>query len=189
MRRADTEQRDRKHAEVRALVERIRRETGRRVPDIDPGGPGMQARVLFVFRVPNERGSLLTGVMSPDNPDPAAKYQSELMADVGLSESICVGWNAIPWDIGRASILRAQRLQGASYLLDLLRLFDHAPVVVANGGEAQAVCRIAKIAAIEVPMPSPRGWYGGGANRRPVAVAGLRRAAELAARSWPDTRV
>ena len=119
--------------------------------------------------------------MSSDNPDLAAKYQRELMDEVGLSESICVGWNAIPWDVGHESIGPAHRQKGASYLRDLLRLFDRVPVVVANGGEAQAVCRIAEIAAIEVPMPSPRGWYGGGANRRPLAVAGLRRAAELAA--------
>lgn len=168
-----------KHAEVRELVARIRRETGRRVPDVDPNGPGIQAAVLLLFRAPNERGSLETGLMAFDNPDPTARYERELMDEVGLSQDICVGWNAIPWDIGNEPIAQKHRRRGASYLKDLLRLFDRAPVVVAHGGEAHAVCRIAGVEAIEVPMTSPRGLYGGGANRRSAAADGLRRAAKL----------
>ena len=39
-----------RHAPIRALVARIRKETGRPVPDVDPDGPGIRACVLMVAR-------------------------------------------------------------------------------------------------------------------------------------------
>lgn len=167
------------HVAVRALVRRIRDETGRRVPDIDPRGPGTGAAVLLLLRSPNEGGSLKTGLMAFDNPDATARNERELLAEVGLPQSACTAWNAIPWDIQDERINQSHRRRGASYLNDLLRLFENPPVVVAHGQEAHRVCRLAGVAAIEIPMTSPLGLYGGGANRWSAAADGLRRAAEI----------
>jgi hypothetical protein len=109
------------HAPIRELVERIRRETGLPVPDVDPASPGAAARVLHVLIAPSRPGALETRIPSPTNPDGTARNQRELMAEAGLSESIVTWWNAVPWDVGdRPRPTAADIRQGAPYIRDLV---------------------------------------------------------------------
>jgi uracil-DNA glycosylase len=173
-------------AAVRALVRRIRRKTRRRVPDIDPCGPGATARVLMLLSDPGEGGALRTGYLSPmRNTDPTARNQARLMAEAGLSPDVCVFWNGIPWDLEGRKPTAADKERGAAYLVEMVNRLPNRRAVVAAGRVAQDVCARAGIAFIPVPHPSNRGLSGGvrGARRAREAEhrRGLKRAAQLAA--------
>lgn len=106
-------------AAIRRPVRRIRRQTGRSVPDVDPDGPGDGARVLMVLRDPAELGALTTGYLSPTkNTDATARNQKRLMREAGLREEVCLFWNAVPWDLLGANPTAADKRRGAAYLAD-----------------------------------------------------------------------
>lgn len=167
-----------KHEPIRGLVERIRKETGATVPDVDRFGPGVEARVLIVLEAPGEQGALLTGVLSPTrNTDRTAKNLKKLMAEAGVDERCCVFWNALPWELERTP-RKADRELGAKYLRELCSLLPEVRAVVAMGRAAQTCCRLAGVEAIEVWSPSGRGLAG--PTRWEEAREGLSRAARLA---------
>lgn len=174
------------HEPIRGLVERIRLDTGAAVPDIDPEGPGIDAKVLVVLRYPGQLGALETGVLSPlKNNDQTAKNQRKLFAAAGLDVAICVFWNAVPWDVQGKTPSRRDVRQGAGYLRALVDLFPVRPVVVACGNEARDACRDAAITAIEICNPGMQALNRYPENRE-KHVAGLREAVRLAStRSEP----
>lgn len=111
---------------INALVERIRLEKGCRCPDIDPDGPGSAARVVMVLLTPGpaDGGATMTNVLSPTkNWDQTALNLRAMMAEAGLSEDICVFWNAVPWSLDRRrDPSTAELSDGAAYLKDFLAL-------------------------------------------------------------------
>lgn len=169
-------------ARVSALVERIRLETGKRVPDVDPDGPGSGALVLLVLIAPSSPGALDTNVVAPSkNQDAIARNQQRLLAEAGLDEAICTWWNAVPWDTGDRPKPTAEDVRrGAPHLSELVGMMADLRAVVAMGRIPQRACRLAGIDAISSPNPSPLGLYGGGANRWDECRAALAEAARRA---------
>ncbi len=180
------------HAAIRALVKRIRNETGERVPDVDPRGPGAGAKVVMLMLTPGPApgGAQMTNVLSPTtNTDQSAINLRRLMSEAGLSERVCVFWNAVPWALERRRDPTDGELRrGVAYLQEFLTLVHRPKVVVALGQVAQRACRIGGIEAIETPSPSPLSVAPPGAqpnskSERWLRVRnGLRKAASLADR-------
>lgn len=142
-------------AAIRSLVRRIREETKRRVPDVDPDGPGGSGRVLILLSDPGEGGALRTGYLSPiKNSDPTAKNQARLMREA------------------------------RSTLKEIIALLPNLRAVVAAGNVAQDVCHRAGVDAINICHPSNRGLSGGVKGARLLREKeyrdGLRQAAMLA---------
>jgi hypothetical protein len=167
---------DARHAPIKQLVRRIQSEQHAAVPDVDPEGPGVAADVLVILRDPGRLGALETRFLSVRNPDRTAANQRRLFAAAELALEMCLFWNAVPWDLGGRNPTRSDLRAGAAYLLELIGLMREPPIVVACGLAAHSVCSSARLDAIEICHPSDRGLYGGGANREPAHVAGLREA-------------
>ena len=173
-------------AAILELIERIRRETGRPVPTIDPDGPGADARVMVVLETPGQLGAASTGVLSPlKNEDSTASIQRRYMSKAGLNPEVCLFWNAVPWDLGarRKPKAREQRV-GGEYLLDMAVLLPKLRAVLLCGRTAQAVGeragltrRIPNVEVISVPFPNSLGLYANGGE--PAYVEGLRRTVEV----------
>jgi uracil-DNA glycosylase len=145
--------------EIRKLVKRIRHETKRGVPDVNPEGAGSTARVVLVMLTPGpaKGGAQMTNILSPTtNSDRTAQYLSRLMDEARLDEKICVFWNAIPWALDRRrSPTAAELAQGVGYLREFLGLVPRRRAIVALGDVAHKACRLAGVDAIEVPSTSP----------------------------------
>lgn len=180
------------HTALRALVKRIRGETNRAVPDVDPKGPGARARVVMLMLTPGpaEGGAQMTNILSPTtNSDQSALNLRKLMREAGLQESSCVFWNAVPWALERRRDPTNDELaRGVAYLKEFLALLPNRRAVVALGRVAQRACNLAGIAAIDVPSPSPLavaapGPRANAKSRRWIEVReGLGQAALLASR-------
>jgi hypothetical protein len=168
---------DARHAPIRDLVRRIRRERNASVPDVDPDGPGIDADVLVVLRDPGRLGALTTNTLSLQNPDATAANQRRLFAAARLPLEACLFWNAVPWDLQGRGPSSADLHAGAQYLAELVSLMNQAPIVVACGNAAHEACAKAGLDAIEICHPSNRGLRGGGVNREPAHTAGLRKVA------------
>lgn len=168
------------HSGIRLLVDRIRRETGLRVPDVDPRGPGADARVVIVMLTPGQAqgGAKSTGLVSPTtNSDQTALNLRQLMHEAGLAEGSCVFWNAVPWVLDRRrDPTDHEFVRGVEYLSAFLKLVPEWRAVVAMGRVAQEACRRAGVAAIEVWSPSPLA----------VARPGVR--PSIKAQRWIQTR-
>lgn len=165
------------HAPIIDLVRRIRRERNAAVPDVDPHGPGIDADVLVVLRDPGRLGALTTHTLSLQNPDATAANQRRLFAAARLPLEACLFWNAVPWDLEGRSPSSADLHAGARYLGELVSLMNRPSIVVACGNAAHDACSKAAVDAIEICHPSTRGLRGGGVNREPAHIAGLREAA------------
>lgn len=77
------------HSDIEALVARIRRETRCVVPDVDPEGAGVGARVAMIMLTPGpaEGGAQMTRILSPTtNSDQSALNLRKLMQEASLSE-------------------------------------------------------------------------------------------------------
>jgi hypothetical protein len=168
---------DARHAPIRQLVRRIRRDMNAAVPDVDPQGPGVDAAVLVVLRDPGRLGALATNYLSVRNPDRTAANQRRLLAAADLPLEVCLFWNAVPWDLGGRNPNSSDLQAGASYIAELVGLMVQSPIVVACGDAAHKVCARANLDAIEICHPSDRGLHGGGINREPAHLAGLKEAA------------
>jgi hypothetical protein len=161
---------------IRRLVTRVRRQTGRAVPHVDPDGPGDAARVLILLQDPGELGALRTGYLSPTkNNDATALNQKRLMRDAGLREEVCLFWNAVPWDLKGQNPTAADKRSGATYLAELIGLLRHLRAIVACGTIAHEVCDLAEVEALRVCHPSDRGLSGHIRGARPRREADYRR--------------
>ncbi len=145
-----------------------------------PRGPGVDAAVLLILRDPGRLGALATSYLSIRNPDRTAANQRRLLAVVRLPPEICLFWNAIPWDLAGRNPSSSDLDAGAVYLCELLGLMTRPPVVVACCDAAHKVCARAGLDAIEICHPSDRGLHGGGTDREPPHLAGLKEAARRA---------
>jgi Uracil DNA glycosylase superfamily len=168
---------DSRHAAIEKLVRRIRRETRAAVPDVDPRGPGIDAEVLIILRDPGRFGALTTNYLSVMNPDRTAANQRRLLAAANLPLDVCLFWNAVPWDMDGRNPGSADLEAGGRYLIELVDRMARPPIIVACGNAAQDVCARARLDAIQICHPSDRGLHGGGVNREPAHVDGLKEAA------------
>ena len=122
-------------AAIQSLIESIRRDMKRRVPNVDPNGPGAHARVLMLLSDPGESGALASGYLSPlRNSDPTANNQRRLMREAGLSPAVCVFWNGIPYDLEQGKANASDKRRGAGYLQRLRSTLQELRVIVADGG-------------------------------------------------------
>ena len=183
---------DNPHAAIRALVARIRRETGHAVPDVDPNGPGARARVVMLMLTPGPAngGAQMTNVLSPTtNSDQSAQNLRKLMREARLPEEACVFWNSVPWALERRrDPTEDELMRGVAYLKEFVALLPDRRGLVALGRVAQRACKLANLSSIDVPRPSPLAVAEPGAvpntkSRSWIEVrGGLRQAASLAAR-------
>jgi len=108
-----------------------------------------------------------------------------LLREAGLSPSLCVFWNGVPYDLEGRKVTARDMVAGAAYLKEMVALLRNLRAVVAAGNVAQEVCRRAGVDAINVCHPSNRGLGGGVRGARPrrerAYREGLQQAAKLAA--------
>lgn len=163
-------------AELTRLVERIRlaRGEGNSVPWFDPESGGRHAEVLLLFEAPGARavgsGPVRpnrpgSGFISPDNNDDSAAAVFELENEAGLPRDRALHWNIVPWYVGEGTKIRAvtkaDRLEAAPWLGELLALLSDLRVVVLCGEAAQrgwdeyAGQRPADLWVVRCPHPSP----------------------------------
>ncbi len=164
------------HRAIRDLVARIRRETGCAVPNVDPQGPGADARVVMLMLTPGPAvgGAQMTNVLSPTtNSDQSALNLRKLMSEAGLAESLCVFWNAVSWALDRRRDPNPEELaRGVRYLRDFLSLVPRRRARCAgpSGAESGADGKRRDDRAPE-PEPPGRGRAGADAERQVGAVA------------------
>src|SRR2546427_4836556 len=168
-------------SDIRALVRRIRSETGKPVPDVDPAGPAGRAKVVMLMLTPGPApgGAQQTNVLSPTtNSDQSALNLRRLMREAHLDERVCVFWNAVPWALERRrDPTPSELLLGVAYLRAFLDLVPSRRAVVALGAVAQRACQAASVDAIQLPSPSPLA----------VAAPGVRPNSK--SRRWLELRV
>jgi len=122
------------------LVEELRAERPVAcVPDFDPAGGGVHARVLFLLEKPGpmtapEGGS---GFISPCNDDPTARAMHEFMCQRGLPLEWCMHWNVVPWWDGTIKLDAQQKRAGVPALRRLLALLSKLRAIVLVGRVAQ----------------------------------------------------
>ncbi len=165
---------DARHAPIRDLVRRIRRERDAAVPDVCASGRGIDADVLVVLRDPGRLGALKSNYLCVYNADATAANQRRLLAAAKLPLEACVFWNAVPWDLGDRILGGSDLRAGSGYLSELIALMLRPPIVIACGEDAQEACALAGLEAIEICHPSNRGLRGGGVDRELAHLAGLR---------------
>jgi uracil-DNA glycosylase len=149
---------------LRALAARLRRATGREVPEADPVDGGAEARLLLLLETPAPRlGS--AGFVSRDNRGGTAANLRRFLADAGLERGDTLLWNAVPWVIHAPGACNraptaAERRAGAAWVPPLLAILPRLAVVVLSGRVAAALqtaiqaCR-PELSVLCMPHPSP----------------------------------
>ena len=90
---------------IRELIDRIEREQGAGVPDVDPDGPRENAKIVVMLESPGKNGAKANAVLSPwkhwSTKANTARNQRTLLPLAGLTKEkanqLCVWWNAVPW--------------------------------------------------------------------------------------------
>ena len=173
---------------IRELIDRIEREQGAGVPDVDPDGPRENAKIVVMLESPGKNGAKTNAVLSPwknwSPQDNTARNQRTLLPLAGLTKEkanqLCVWWNAVPWalyaaDGGDRKPTPAEVRAAIPYLLEFLEIVSPR-AVVAMGRPAQDACRQADVSFLPVRHPSRFAH----ATKEQDFLAPLRRALELA---------
>jgi uracil-DNA glycosylase len=151
-----------------AFTERLRRVAPADVPDFDPFDGGVDAECLFLLEAPGAK-AVGSGFISRNNPDETASNFFAVNAEVGLSRSRTLTWNAVPWYIGSGTRIRAatsRDLEDAEqHLEELFGLLPRLRVVVLVGRKAQrlgsVVSRLApSMRVLSCSHPSPLSLNG-----------------------------
>lgn len=126
------------------------------LPYVDPASGGVHARVVLLFESPGAKvvGTGGSGVVSPDNVDPAAQRMWRLCKEAGLPRNQQLHWNVRPW--GTTPQLRIA--EAHSLLIRWLRTLDGPERVVLFGASAHAARQIVRAVLPDVDMvvcPSP----------------------------------
>ena len=80
-------------APITAFI-RAMRERGHHVPNVDPNGGSIEARVLFLLESPGPK-AVGSNFISRDNPDPSARNMGRALEHAGLSRRDTVLWNVV----------------------------------------------------------------------------------------------
>lgn len=99
----------------------------RRIPKLDPGDAGPDARVLLVLEAPGPRSDAArgSGFISVDNADQTASNVWRARHDAGLVEGVA-HWNIVPWYQGAATV-KPSPVDLAEGAIQLRRLIDLMP--------------------------------------------------------------
>jgi uracil-DNA glycosylase len=146
------------------FAERLRRETGRPVPDADPCDGGVEARLLLLLERPPP-AIQRAGFVSRDNATPTARNISRFTEAAGLDRRATLIWNVVPWmeqDPQRyRQPLRPDEIRaGLAWLPLLLELLPRLEVVVLAGRVARTASGLLHdirpgLAVLTMPHPSP----------------------------------
>ncbi len=123
---------------INELVDRLRDPHGRGwVPYVAPVHGGVDAWILSILRDPGPatQEGVGSGFLCIENADPTAEQQCVAFANVGVTASDVVPWNAYPWYVNR-KLTAAERQAGVSPLAQLLALLPRVTVVLLQGRDA-----------------------------------------------------
>ncbi len=147
-----------------AFAVRLRMETGRPVPDVDPADGGANARLLLLLETPSPTIGT-TGLVSRDNSTPTGRNLRGFLEAAGLPRADTLIWNTVPFVIHAPGARnRAPKpgevRDGLRWLPPLLDLLPRLAVVVLAGrvaGHALPVLRDARpnLPVLTMPHPSP----------------------------------
>lgn len=126
-----------------AIVKRIRAETGlgKAVPDFDPKNGNEAGRFLFLLEAPGPKA--VDGIVSFDNPDPAARGMRKLLEEANIPRSEIALWNIVPWYIGREdhTAIKAATAKdvadGRVYVPSIIEQMKSLEFIVLVGGAAR----------------------------------------------------
>lgn len=146
------------------FASRLRAETGRPVPDMDPLDSGVEARLLLLLETP-AAAVRQVGFVSRDNATPTARNIRRFCEAAGLPRDIMLIWNAVPWmgdgASGRNVAPRPDEVRaGLLRLPPLLALLPRLEVVVLAGRVARMAIGTVQAArpgllVLTMPHPSP----------------------------------
>jgi len=137
------------------------------IPWFDPADGGVNAQILWLLEAPGgkatrERGG--SGFISCDNNDGTAENTYRTREEAGVSRSMVVHWNVIPYYIGTDTKIRAWRPDDVAAVGPLLRelvaMLPKLRCVILGGGAAQKVWKEfgptkPNLRVIDCPHPSP----------------------------------
>jgi hypothetical protein len=153
------------------------------VPDFDPAGGGVEARVLFLFEKPGPMTAAAngSGFLSIHNDDPTAEATVGFAIDRNrLPLHWCLFANVIPWWDGTRKISSEQRSLSARAIEDLLGLLEKLRAIVLVGSTAQ---RAWKRSGLQTPT-GVKLWRSD--HPSPLVRARYRARWEAIPSCWPD---
>ncbi|MFC3688621.1 uracil-DNA glycosylase family protein [Aquipuribacter hungaricus] len=169
------------------LVGQVRARTGEHVPDVDPGGGGVRARVLLLRQDPFCSARDGARLVSPYADDATSAGVLRACEAAGLPDGDVLLWNVVPWWVhdpdrvppGRRTRARpAEARRAAPWLRALLDLLPRLDTVVLLGRDAQAEWGVATggtegvtagpdgatpggtLRVLRCPSPSPMSLHG-----------------------------
>jgi uracil-DNA glycosylase len=127
----------------------LRRRNLGEVPDFDPCGGGIGARVLFLFEKPGPKAAE-SGFISRNNDDSTAAAIFNFMQEAGIPRRLTVIWNLVPWWNGTRKITPEEPLNGAACLEELIGLLPALCAVVMVGRKAAKAEPFLKTTGLEL---------------------------------------
>jgi hypothetical protein len=191
------------------FVEKLRRDLDKPVPDIDPLGGGVNARVLFLMEAPSGAGAGRgkmgkvgsdegSGMICPNNDDPTGPVDWQLKADADMRRNKTVVWNACPYYVGTATKRRKPTMPEViackSHFLEFMKLLKDVRVVLTCGqttrdfwrkvfGDVKDMSPTMTVIHCRHPHPLSVNQFKGA---RPAILRCYKKAAELADKPRPD---
>ncbi|SMB82040.1 uracil-DNA glycosylase [Deinococcus hopiensis] len=168
------------HAPLSEYVQDLRKqihEQGLNIPDLDPVGGGIHARILYLLEAPGPKASQHlggSGFVSMDNNDLTAQTVFTLTQQAGVNRDWLMSWNIVPWYVGNGNSIRpvqpSEIVQGRGHLHALLALLPDLRVVVTFG------------------RPAAVGWSGLAAEFPALTTLSTWHASGLALNGHPERR-
>lgn len=135
---------------------------------VDPQFGGVAAAVLALLDNPSTKAEAGTGsgLLSPENDDPSARYCAEVYNNFSLTPGQVVHWTVAPAPIAgikNGSSSAEERRRGARWLPELLELLPNLRVILLMGDMAldgwkkSGLARAGIVIPDKVPHPSGRG--------------------------------
>lgn len=130
------------HAYVHTLISEVQVQD-LDVPEFDPLGGGVHARILCLLEAPGPKAAARlggSGFISIDNDDPTAHNMFTLTQLAGVPREWFLAWNIVPWYVGSGDRIRPVQQNeiaiGREHLRALLTLLPELRVVVTLGRPA-----------------------------------------------------
>lgn len=130
------------HAYVRTLAGELHAQD-LDVPEFDPLGGGVHARILCLLEAPGPKAAARwggSGFISIDNDDPTAHNMFTLTQLAGVPREWFLAWNIVPWYVGTGDSIRpvqqTEITDGREHLRTLMALLPDLQVVVTLGRAA-----------------------------------------------------
>jgi len=163
------------HAPLHAYVQDLRgnlQERALDVPELDPLGGGVHARILCLLEAPGPKAAARwggSGFISVDNDDPTAHNMFTLTQEAGVPREWFLAWNIVPWYVGSGNRIRSVQWdeieEGRGHLRALLALLPEVRVVVTLG--RPAADGWAELASEFPTVVTLTTWHPSGQNLNP----------------------